>query len=206
MTGISAIDLFCGAGGLTYGFEQMGLRVIAGYDIDPACEFPYEKNTHAKFILQDVESLPGKDLLKYFPKGDLKALVGCAPCQPFSTYTRRYKEQKKTTQKWHLLKDFIRLIEECNPEIVSMENVVQLRRYPIFKEFIIRLKDLGFFVNDYDIRCEYYGIPQTRKRLVVFASKIGYINLTLPTHNEANFETVRNTIYHLEKLEAGQSS
>lgn len=71
-----------------------------------------------------------------------------------------------------------------------MENVVQLRRYPIFREFIIRLKDLGYFVNDYDIRCKYYGIPQTRKRLVVVASKIGYINLILPTHNESKFEIV----------------
>ncbi|MBP0017140.1 MAG: DNA cytosine methyltransferase [Cyanobacteria bacterium SBLK] len=206
MTGISAIDLFCGAGGLTYGFEQIGLRVIAGYDIDPACEFPYRKNTRAKFMLQDVESLQGKDLLDSFPEGDIKVLVGCAPCQPFSTYARRYNKQKKTTKKWHLLKDFIRLIEECNPQIVSMENVVQLRRYSIFREFIIQLKKLGYFVNNYDVRCEYYGIPQTRKRLVVFASKIGYINLILPTHNKSNFETVRSTIFHLEKLEAGQSS
>lgn len=96
MTGISAIDLFCGADGLTYGFEQIGLRVVVGYDIDPACEFPYRKNTRAKFMLQDVESLQGKDLLKYFPEGDIKVLVGCAPCQPFSTYTRRYNKQKKT--------------------------------------------------------------------------------------------------------------
>lgn len=213
VTSVSAIDLFCGVGGLTHGFEQTGLRVIVGYDIDPACEFPYETNNKAKFILQDVETLRGKDLLRYFPEGDLKVLVGCAPCQPFSTYTRRYNKENEEneevderTKKWHLLEDFIRLIKECNPEVISMENVVQLKRYPIFEEFVLELKNLGYFVRDYEVKCEYYGVPQTRTRLVLFASKFGYINLILPTHNESNFETVRSTICHLEKLEAGQSS
>ncbi|AVQ74101.1 hypothetical protein B5D77_24935 [Microcystis sp. MC19] len=52
---ISTVDLFCGAGGLTHGFEKAGLIVKAGYDIDPACQFPYEHNNKAQFILKNNE-------------------------------------------------------------------------------------------------------------------------------------------------------
>ena len=118
MSGISAVDLFCGAGGLTYGFEQAGLPVNTGYDIDPACKFPYEYNNKAKFIQQGVEEIGAADLIKQFPAEDIKVLAGCAPCQPFSTYSRRYKNSK--VPKWQLLKEFYRLIQECKPEIISM--------------------------------------------------------------------------------------
>ena len=204
MTSISAVDLFCGAGGLAHGFQQAGLPVNAGYDIDPVCKFPYENNNQAKFILKGVEKVTGAELLEHFPLGDIKVLAGCAPCQPFSTYSRRYGKEK--AEKWELLKDFIRLVQECNPEIVSMENVLQLRQHQVFQEFTTSLERLGYFVISYEVDCLDYGIPQTRKRLVFFASKFGQINLILPTHNKMNFETVRSTISGLETLCAGQSS
>ncbi|HEY9636407.1 MAG TPA: DNA cytosine methyltransferase [Coleofasciculaceae cyanobacterium] len=72
---ISTVDLFCGAGGLTYGFDQAGLPVKAGYDIDPACKFPYEQNNKAKFILQDVENVSGSDLAEYFYGSSIRVLA-----------------------------------------------------------------------------------------------------------------------------------
>ena len=109
MTGsIATVDLFCGAGGLTHGFEQAGLPVNVGYDIDPACRFPYEHNNKAKFILQDIENLSGSDLAEHFSGSSIKILVGCAPCQPFSNYSRRYNDKKS---KWKLLQDFVRLVK-----------------------------------------------------------------------------------------------
>ncbi|MDZ8088782.1 MAG: DNA cytosine methyltransferase [Nostoc sp. DedQUE12b] len=209
MTGISAVDLFCGAGGLTYGFQQAGLPVNAGYDIDPACKFPFEHNNQARFILRSVEDVSGKDLAADFPIGDIKVLAGCAPCQPFSNYSRRYSETPSYSDKevkWKLLYDFARLVRECNPEIVSMENVPQLRLHKVFQEFITELEQLGYFVAFYEVDCLRYGIPQTRKRLVFFASKFGKINLIPATHNKINYETVRKTIDHLEPLVAGKSS
>lgn len=203
MTGISAVDLFCGAGGLTHGFQQAGLPVNTGYDIDPACQFPFEHNNKARFILRSVEDISGKDLAENFPAGDIKVLAGCAPCQPFSTYSRRYTDKKS---KWKLLYDFARLVEECDPEIVSMENVPQLRRHTIFREFTTELQQFGYLIAFYEVDCPRYGIPQTRRRLVLFASKFGKINLIPTTQNEANYETVRKTIYYLEPLSAGQSS
>ncbi|MEH2249465.1 DNA cytosine methyltransferase [Nostoc sp.] len=200
---ISTVDLFCGVGGLTYGFEQAGLPVRAGYDIDPACQFPYEHNTKAEFILEDVERVNGSDLAKYFPGSSVKVLVGCAPCQPFSSYSRRYTDKES---KWKLVQDFARLVQECEPEIVSMENVLQLKYHSVFYEFIQQLEDLNYSFETYEVNCSDYGIPQTRRRLVLLASKFGKIDLIKPIHNTEKYRTVRKTIGHLEPLLAGQAS
>lgn len=200
---ISVIDLFCGAGGLTYGFEQAGLPVEAGYDIDPACQFPYEQNTKAKFLLQDVEKIRSADLEEHFCDSDVRLLVGCAPCQPFSNYSRRYVDKDS---KWKLLQDFARLVRSCQPEIVSMENVLQVKHHSVFQEFTDSLRKSGYFVKTCEINCQDYGIPQARKRLVLLASKFGEIHLIEPTHDDTCYETVRKTIEHLEPLSAGQSS
>ena len=200
---ISTVDLFCGAGGLTYGFEQAGLPVKAGYDIDPACKFPYEQNNKAKFILQDVGNVTGSDLAKYFSGSSIRVLAGCAPCQPFSSYSRRYNDKES---KWKLLRDFARLVEECQPEIVSMENVLQLKHHEVFQEFIEKLEKLSYSFESCEVNCLDYGIPQSRKRLVLLASKFGKINLISPTHSLERYKTVRKAIEHLEPLSAGQAS
>lgn len=204
MTGnISTVDLFCGAGGMTYGFEQAGLPVKAGYDIDPACKFAYEYNTNAEFVLEDVERVHGSDLERHFSGSSVKVLAGCAPCQPFSSYSRRYADKQS---RWKLLRDFARLVLECQPEIVSMENVLQVKHHPVFHEFTKQLEKLDYLVEIYEVNCLDYGIPQSRKRLILLASKLGKINLIQPTHSTEKYETVRNTIEKLEPLEAGQVS
>ncbi|MFM6017111.1 MAG: DNA cytosine methyltransferase [Dolichospermum sp.] len=204
MTGnIATVDLFCGAGGLTYGFEQAGLPVKVGYDIDPTCKFPYEHNNKAKFVLQDIGNLSGSDLAEHFSGSSIKILVGCAPCQPFSNYSRRYNDKKS---KWKLLQDFVRLVKESEPDIISMENVLQLKYHAVFQEFIENLENLKYYLEPYEVNCLNYGIPQSRKRLVLFASKFGKINLIPATHNKGRYETVRKTIEHLEPLAAGEKS
>jgi len=204
MTGrISAIDLFCGAGGLTYGFEQAGLRVKAGYDIDPSCKFPYEYNNKSQFILQDVGCVSKSDLEQHFSDSAIRVLVGCAPCQPFSSYSRRYDDKES---RWKLLQDFSRLVKGSEPEIVSMENVLQLKHHSVFAEFVQALKVLNYSVEAYEVNCSDYGVPQSRKRLVLLASKFGTVKLIPSTHDHQRRETVRKTIKNLDPLFAGQTS
>ena len=100
---VAAVDLFCGVGGLTHGLELAGVPVVVGVDVENSCKFAYEHNNRARFVLRDVTQLASDELENYFPDGTTKILVGCAPCQPFSTYSLRYNKNGKKDDKWRLL-------------------------------------------------------------------------------------------------------
>src|SRR5947209_4904698 len=89
---LAAVDLFCGAGGLTHGMVKAGIPVVAGIDLDPDCKYPFEINNRSKFIHQDVANISIDTLLSTYPKNAKRILVGCAPCQQFSRYARRQKQ------------------------------------------------------------------------------------------------------------------
>lgn len=201
---LSAVDLFCGAGGLTHGLLKEGIPINAGVDIDARCRYPFEKNNKSVFIEEDVAKLSGLEVASFFPVGDTRILVGCAPCQPFSTYIRGKKERK--LHKWGLLSAFGRIIREADPDIVSMENVPHLQREVIFKRFVANLRSLGYSVTYSSVNCWTYGVPQTRTRLVLFASKYGQVSLVGPSHSLKRRRTVRQAIGRLEPIKAGGTS
>lgn len=200
-----AVDLFCGIGGLTKGLELAGINVAAGFDIDESCKYAYEANNGARFIHQDIVSIRSEDLLQYYPSDAIKVLVGCAPCQPFSRYSSKYRKDGRKDDRWKLLYSFQRLIEECNPEIVSMENVPNLSKEKVFKDFVEALKRGGYHVNWEIVYCPDYGVPQHRKRLVLLASKLDDISLISPLFNKKNYPTVRDAIGKLRPIEAGET-
>lgn len=199
---IAAIDLFCGAGGLTHGFILEGLKVQAGIDLDSACKYPYVINNRAVFIEQDVSQIRGQDLNQIFGKSKIRVLAGCAPCQPFSTYAHKY--DVKRDSKWSLLQQFSRLIRESSPEIVTMENVPSVYKHEVFESFIRSLKRRGYHVWHGVVNSAEYGAPQSRKRMVLLASLLGEIEFIEPTHKKT--KTVREVIGKLEKLRAGTAS
>lgn len=205
---ISAVDLFCGAGGLTHGLIKAGICVKAGYDIDENCRFPYERNNLGSiFFNKSVTEVAGQELAAHYAPNDFKILVGCAPCQTFSKYTQG--RNNKNDPKWDLLNEFSRLIRELKPDIVSMENVPDLQRYPVFQSFLDTLSEENFFFSTESqkrvVYCPDYGIPQHRKRLVVLASKFAPIDLLPPTHSPSTYLTVRNALQKLPKIAAGES-
>lgn len=200
MNGINAIDLFCGVGGLTHGLVKAHVNVVAGLDIDPACAYPYCENNSAKFIQRDITSLESSELEELFPRKGLKLLAGCAPCQPFSTYSRPGGKRRRSDDDWSLLRSFGRLIREVGPDLVTMENVPQLVDHEIFGEFLVELD--GYSVTWSIVECAEFGVPQTRKRLVLLASRFGDDQLKLPP-GRRHRETVRETIGSLPAIEAG---
>lgn len=201
---ITAVDLFCGAGGLTRGLLNAGVRVVAGFDIDPACRYAYERNNqNASFNLKSVSDLSAEELSAYYPAGHIRILVGCAPCQPFSKYTQG--QNKDQDSKWGLLNAFSRLVHDVKPEIISMENVPEIQRHSVFTEFIATLVQAGYFVSHQEAFCPEFGIPQQRRRLVLLASLLGPISLRKPQGLTAP-PTVREAISHLPKLQAGETS
>lgn len=201
---IKAIDLFCGIGGLTKGIENSGINVVLGIDSDVSCKYAYEKNTNSLFLNEPIESLDINALRKYYAGADIRLLMGCAPCQPFSNYSLRYNKNGMKDEKWKLLSYFSNIVRELQPDIVSMENVPQLAKKQIFKDFVNNLKDCGYFVNYKIVNCMNYGVPQKRNRLVLLASKFGEINLIPATHK--NPITVKEAIGHLESISNGEQS
>ncbi|NOT62887.1 MAG: DNA (cytosine-5-)-methyltransferase [Acidobacteria bacterium] len=201
---VSAVDLFCGAGGLTHGLRLEGVNVAVGIDLDPTCEYPFEHNNDSEFLCADVAELTGDSLRDYYPARAVKLLAGCAPCQPFSTYSQGHRND--ADDRWTLLRHFARLIKELRPELVTMENVPKLRDHEVFTDFVQTLKDLAYHVTYQVVDCREYGIPQNRKRLVLLASQLGEIELQKPTHAKKDFVPVRQVIGRLEKLAAGSIS
>ncbi|MEG3437167.1 DNA (cytosine-5-)-methyltransferase [Pannus brasiliensis CCIBt3594] len=199
---ISCIDLFCGVGGLTHGLIRGGIKVVAGVDIDSQCCFPYETNNNSLFIERDIRELSGNEINNLFGYSQTRLLAGCAPCQPFSTYTRknRKKSPRFQDEKWDLVSDFGRLIHDTKPELITMENVPQLVDEIVFEKFIQGIKKDGYHTWWKVVDCSGYGVPQTRKRLVLLASKLGEIELLPPDQHHV---TVREAIYDLPPLVAG---
>ncbi len=201
------VDLFCGIGGLSYGLKCQGMKILAGYDLDWTCQYAYETNTGGFFNYRDVRTIKGEEISKlYSKKGNIiRVLAGCAPCQPFSSYA--FKNKNKDKNKYSLLYEFGRLVKEVHPEIVTMENVpaiVSFKLKSVLADFVNTLQDEGYHVNYKVVYCPDYGIPQTRKRLVLLASRLGDIDLIPPTHNKNNYVTVKDVIGNLPPIEAGK--
>ena len=197
----SVVDLFCGAGGLSHGFKLEGFDVVAGIDFDAKCRYPFERNNDAPFLLEDVAKIDATDLVSYFTPGLPRVLVGCAPCQPFSKYS-----QGREDGRWQLLEHFSRLICEVKPDIVSMENVPRLQKFmesSVFNAFVRALRNSDYFVDWKVAYCPDYGIPQSRSRLVLLASRFGPPGVPEATHHAKSYPTVRDAIGDLPPIAAG---
>jgi DNA (cytosine-5)-methyltransferase 1 len=199
---IACVDLFCGAGGLTHGFVKEGLRVTAGIDLDSACRFPYESNNDSVFHERDVSTVSFEELNHMYGDATIKVLAGCAPCQPFSNYSNRYDINRNN--RWSLLNEFSRLIGGVRPDVITMENVPSVRKHEVFNDFVVHLKEFGYQVWYQVVDSTHYGIPQTRKRLVLLASLHGSIEMIERTHLKP--KTVRQAIGRLAPISAGEFS
>ena len=199
MSEVACIDLFCGAGGLTHGLIQSGVPVVAGIDVDVACRHPFEVNNGARFISKDINNVKPADLNKLYGDARVRVLAGCAPCQPFSTYSQRY--DTLTSPRWPLLYQFARLVKSVRPDIVTMENVPLVEKHAVFDDFVTTLERLGYKVWKQVVDCTRYGLPQTRRRMVILASLVGKIELIAPTHDKPI--TVKDAIGNLPPIDAG---
>lgn len=200
---VQIVDLFCGIGGLTRGLINAGLNVIAGYDVDPTCQYTYEHNNHVDYHIQDIREVTGENITALYDDQAIQILVGCAPCQPFSQMRFKMGEANAQDEKYNLLLEFGRLIEAVHPAVISMENVPQIRETNVYQEFIRILEENNYFFDEHIVYCPDYGIPQSRRRFVLIGSNLGPINLIEPTHNRADIN-IRNYIFDLPPINAGE--
>jgi DNA (cytosine-5)-methyltransferase 1 len=206
---VSAVDLFCGAGGLTYGLENAGIDVEKGIDVDPDCRYPYDENNDASFHQSDIVPLsrsPEKVGGMFDWSKELTLLAGCAPCQPFSPLN--HGGDSTEHEKWAMLDYFRRIVDEVRPDLVATENVFGVRNHEVYQNFVEALEEWGYHVNSDEnkrVYCPEYGIPQNRKRWVVIASREGPIELPEPTHpEESDYPSVKHCIDDLPPIEAGE--
>lgn len=185
---LTAIDFFCGGGGMTCGLRQAGINVVAGVDFDPAVGHTYEyNNPGSKFIHSDINLL-SED---YFEKSlgvkrndDNLILVGCSPCQFYSIINTDRTKSLKTKD---LLMSFAKFIEYYKPGFVLVENVpgIVTNKDSILPEFLNKLVSLGYGTSTEDIvrdviDLSYYGVPQSRRRFSLVATRIPDIKVKLP--------------------------
>jgi len=197
----SVVDVFCGAGGLSQGFRQQGFRIAAGIDVDEECRYAFEYNNKAPLVRRDITKVSATEISELFLPGQKRVLVGCAPCQPFSTYN-----QKNEDPKWRLLGSFGDLVTEVLPDVVSMENVPRLLNFKdgaVFEAFADKLRAVGYHVVHDVLYGPDYGLAQTRSRLVLLASRLGPISLPKKT-NRKSYRSVRKEIGDLPPLGHGQ--
>ncbi|MCI5606942.1 MAG: DNA cytosine methyltransferase [Treponema sp.] len=178
----SVIDLFCGIGGFSYGFEMTDkFEVVSAADIWNVAINTYKKNhknENVELLLQDLTQLESEHWNKYENKVDV--IIAGPPCQGFSMSGKRDVKDKRNS----LFEEVIRITDVVHPKYVVIENVVGLLsmkndqgddiRQLIYDEF----KRIGYKVNHKILNAADYGVPQARKRVIFIASK--NLPLTFP--------------------------
>ncbi|UOQ99858.1 DNA cytosine methyltransferase [Hymenobacter sp. 5317J-9] len=171
-----AIDFFCGAGGMTNGFRKAGIDVIAGIDFDPECKKTYETNNiGSQFILADIKKLSFSEFTQRtkVKRNDANLIfIGCSPCQYWSKIAT---DKKKSEESKNLLNDFMRFVDYYNPGTVVIENVPGIltkKQESPLNDFFIFLDSKGFRYDKRIINAAHYGVPQSRKRFLLIATRV----------------------------------
>jgi DNA (cytosine-5)-methyltransferase 1 len=193
---LKAIDFFCGAGGVTFGFRKAGIKVLAGIDIDLNCKKTYEKNNKGtKFIHKDISTYSPKDLqqsLNLKVNDDHLIFVGCSPCQYYTIInTSKEKSQKSKL----LLEDFKTFVAYFKPGYIFIENVpgLETKKGSPLNSFKSFLHSNGYNFKDDILNANDLGVPQNRKRYVLIASRL--TNAIIFPKPKSNAQmTVRNFI------------
>lgn len=208
----TAIDLFCGAGGLSEGFRQGGFHVLAGNDYDEAAGETFAA-THdeAKFLGGPIQDISATKLLRASDvrKGELDCLIGGPPCQAYSVYNHQRGMHDERSQ---LFKEYLRIVEGVMPAWVVMENVTGITSAgegAAVAAILKNLKRLGYHVEHRILRAEEYGIPQERRRVVFIGNRLGMpIIWPEQTHGEGllTFVTIEDAISDLPPLKNGEDN
>ncbi len=226
--GLSAIDLFSGAGGLTLGLLNSGFDVRLSSDISAACAATHRFNLpDVPFLLGDIRRLDSAELLDAagLRRGELDLLIGGPPCQGFSIMGQRLLSDPRNS----LFGEFIRIAGELRPKVAVIENVPGLATLGggvLLREIGSAFCGLGYDVECAELLAAQYGVPQMRWRMFFVAWRrdlgirgagfpkpthgrcgIGDLvpNRTVRTDQADGFVTIREAIGDLPTVSVGET-
>jgi DNA (cytosine-5)-methyltransferase 1 len=191
------VDIFASPGGLSLGFKMAGFKPLAGVDIDKDGLQTFSYNfTDSKVLLRDVRELDGRELLNELgvSSGEIDVIGGCPPCQGFSNVGRVKIASLVRVGVWKLengnprliddprnllYEEFIRLIKDCMPKFIVMENVSGMVSYgngDLIEEVKRKFQTIGYTVNFRILDAADFGVPQHRKRIFFVGNRLGMQN------------------------------
>lgn len=195
--GINAVDLFCGAGGLSLGLEKAGIEVICGVDNWSTATDTYSVNFDHPALTMDVACLTARDILRFAGAQGrtVDLVVGGPPCQGFSIQRIGADVDGRN----NLVLEFARLVVEFRPKLFLMENVPGLlgrRGRPLASAFTVKLSAAGYRVKSILLNARDYGVPQSRRRVFFYGWPEGgqELNFPEPTHGSSDYITVWDAI------------
>jgi DNA (cytosine-5)-methyltransferase 1 len=163
-----SIEICAGAGGQTLGLEQAGFEHVALVEIDPAACATLRKNRPQWNVIEgDVKAFSAK------PYIGIDLLAGGVPCPPFSVAGKQLGNDDERD----LFPSVLRLVRECDPKSVMIENVRGLfdPKFKTYRDNIIReLEELGYVCDWQLVQANHYGVPQLRPRTILVALKSEY--------------------------------
>lgn len=203
-------DFFSGCGGTTQGFADAGIEPVLAIDWDADAAETFRQNfPRTAFIQRDIRDLEADEVDFVLPHAGeaTRLFAGCAPCQPFAGHRHNLASLDSRS---FLLLEFLRFVKVLNPELIFVENVPGMQRFSTSQgplaEFVQEVSKTHHVSVDTILSAD-YGVPQTRRRLVLLASRLGPIELPPPTHGQEAgkpHSTVRDWIGSLPPIEAGQ--
>ncbi|MCW3791484.1 DNA cytosine methyltransferase [Paenibacillus sp. LS1] len=200
---LTAIDLFAGCGGLTQGLKQAGVDVASAVEINRSAARAYQMN-HPETVLieQDICNVSVNEILNVTPDKKINLVVGCPPCQGFSSVRTRNKGNIIDDDRNKLILEFLRIVEGIRPEFIMMENVPGIVNYINFDKTVNRLIEIGYKLDYKIVNVEDYGVPQRRKRLVLLGSLSKQV--TIPESSPSLRTTVKDYIYDLPSVDISE--
>ncbi len=179
----TCIDLFSGAGGLAEGFREAGWRVLAAVDSDPFAAETFKLNFRgAAFLTEDIARVRPETLLEEtgLRRGQLGCLLGGPPCQSFS-YNNHARSA--SNRRARLFRQYLRTVERLRPKTIVMENVpgmLTIGSGRIVGEILTKLAELGYEADIKILFAEDFGVPQTRRRVFIIATRLGWSDALFP--------------------------
>ena len=189
------------------------MDIVLGIDLDADAAATYRANfPEASFLSVDITKTRASKLKKYVDSCKPHPILfcGCAPCQPFS---KQSSARDKKDGRRSLLLHFGRFIRYFQPDFILVENVPGIQNASLggslLHDFVKLLERLKYRPTVGIVDCRDYGVPQTRKRLVLMASRLGQVFLPEKTHGEGTglpYSTVWKWIKGFPPIKAGQES